>query len=78
MNKKIDNFAIIFFSLLLSLVAISDYVILEGISLTLNNLESFYNKEFTLILCGILFLLGILLSSIPFIGVYKYKKEKLC
>lgn len=80
MNKKIDNFAIIFFSLLLSLVTISDYVILEGISLTLNNLEFFHDKKFTLILCGILFLLGIVLSLIPFIGAYKYNKEreKLC
>lgn len=80
MNKKINNFAIILFSLLLSLVAISDYVIFEGISLTLNNLEFFHDKEFTLILCGILFLLGTLLSLIPFIGAYKYNKEreKLC
>ncbi|EFB1290998.1 hypothetical protein [Escherichia coli] len=77
MNKKTnDNIITIFLaSLLLIVIIVSDYVILDGISLTLNNLESFQDKNLAITLCGILFLLGLLLSSIPFLAVYKYKKE---
>ncbi|CAH5854291.1 hypothetical protein AI2913V1_1006 [Klebsiella aerogenes] len=76
MNNKNDKLKIVILStLLLIVIVVSDYVILEGISLTLNNIESFHDKIFTVILCGILFLLGIFLSSVPFVAVYKYKKE---
>ncbi|EJU8849808.1 hypothetical protein N5Z71_002538 [Salmonella enterica] len=76
MNKKIDEVRIfIFTSLLLSLIFTADCAILNGISLTLNNLEFFHDKVFTVMLCGTLFLLGLLLTSIPFLAVYKYKKE---
>ncbi|HBR7473780.1 MULTISPECIES: hypothetical protein [Klebsiella] len=76
MNKKIDEVKIfIFTSLLLGLIFIADCAILNGISLTLNNLEFFHDKVFTVMLCGTLFFLGLLLTSIPFLAVYKYKKE---
>ncbi|WET14750.1 hypothetical protein P2W49_20485 [Yersinia intermedia] len=76
MNEKIDEVKILIFaSLLLSVIFAADYAILNGINLTLNNLEFFHDKVFTVMLCGILFLLGLLLSSIPFVAVYKYKKE---